>query len=209
LPLEGDAEPRGDHRIAENGEVVDGIGKTERITDDEYVFAWMDDPYLKLRSRGFTGDVRTALDNAIRFVSKCRHHAMGELTLNSVIATETILNPFNARGDSAERFAIFATALTAASLEERKETYKAAKELYNLRNLAVHQSIPHGTNTVKECRERAFRLFVACLKKIVQWAATTLEQGGKCDKDEFREFYIQSVVGLGDTSTVNSSDAVE
>jgi hypothetical protein len=119
---------------------------------------------------------------------------MGNLTLNSVIAAETILNPFNTRGDAIERFAILAAALTGATLEERLETYSSARELYNLRNLVVHQSVLHGEKASKDFRKRAFRLFLACLKALAGWAESTLAQGKKCDQEEFKDFYTRKVL---------------
>lgn len=151
-------------------------------------------PLLRLRGAGLSEKLRVALDNAIRFVARCRHDARGDLTLHSVIATETILNPFNARGDAVERFAIFAAALTGRTLEERLETYNTARRLYNLRNSVVHQSALHRGKDAKDTPKQAFRLFLACLKEIVAWAGTNLAQGRKCEDAEFRVFFARRVL---------------
>ena len=150
-------------------------------------------PILNLRNADLSGLVRAALDNAINLVSRCRHNEVGDLTLYSVIASETILNPFNALGDTSERFAIFVASLTKATPERRLEAYRAAKNLYRLRSLAVHQSRLHGDKDVAEARKQAFTLFLACLKAIAEWAEQALAAGGVCGPDDFKEFYVSSI----------------
>lgn len=170
---------------------------------DKFMAIWSEiaQPLLRLRGAALSGKLRAALDNAIRFVARCRHDAMGDLTLHSVIATETILNPFNARGDAVERFAIFAAALTGRTLEERLETYNTARHLYNLRNSVVHQSALHGGKAAKDSPKQAFRLFLACLKAIVGWAGTNLAQGRKCEEAEFRDFFTRRVLSPVESPT--------
>jgi hypothetical protein len=141
-----------------------------------------------------SGAVGDAVRNAIRLVAKCRHHATGDLTLNSVIATETILNPFRKMGTS-EGFGMFAAALTGATVESRVEVYKAARSLYNLRNLAVHQSQHHDDKTTRDSHKRAFDLFRACLKGILQWVKAATDQGRRCEKEEFDDFYLRTILG--------------
>jgi hypothetical protein len=177
---------------ARNYETQEGIG----YDPDKLMEIWnqIATPLLRLRGAGLSDRIRVALDNAIRFVARCRHAAMGDLTLHSVIATETILNPFNARGDTLERFAIFAAALTGRTLEKRLETYYTARQLYNLRNTVVHQSALHVGKAANDSRKKAFGLFLACLKSIVAWAATKLANGGKCGEAEFRELFTQTVL---------------
>ena len=150
---------------------------------------------------GLSGLMRDAIDNAIRLMAKCRHPEMGDLTLYSIIATETILNPFNALGDTSERFAIFAASLTEATPEKRLEAYRAARSLYRLRSQAVHQSRLHADKDVAEERKQAFKLFLACLKAISAWAARTLAQGRACGPDEFKEFYASTVFSRPGPST--------
>ena len=165
---------------------------------DKFMKSWEEIavPILNLRRAGLVASEapRAAIENAIRFVARCRHYAMGDLTLNSVIATETILNPFNERGTPVEKLAIFAAGLIGGTEEERKTTYRAAKELYDLRNLAVHQSDMHGPKAAKESGQRAFRLFLGCLKAIIEWAKTTIANGKSCSRDEFREFYLRTIL---------------
>lgn len=62
-------------------------------------------PLLELRELSGPNKFRFAVDNAIRLVSRCRHEEFGDATVSAVIATETILNPFNPTGDIKERFA--------------------------------------------------------------------------------------------------------
>jgi hypothetical protein len=121
---------------------------------------------------------------------------MGDLTLYSVIATETILNPFNALGDTGERFAIFAASLTEATPEKRLAAYRTARNLYRRRSQAVHQSRLHGDKDAAEARNQAFRLFLACLKAVTEWAKQTLDQGSACGLDEFKEFYASRIFSL-------------
>jgi hypothetical protein len=173
---------------------------------DKFHAIWKDvaAPILALRHAGLSGMMRDAIDNAIGLLAKCRHNKMGDLTLYSVIATETILNPFNALGDTSERFALFAAALTETAAERRLEAYKVARNLYRLRSLAVHQSRLHGEKDEKEVRKQAFRLFLACLKAITQWATKTLAQGGVCGAEEFKDFYTKQVFSPSSSSTGNA-----
>src|SRR5262249_23580981 len=126
-----------------------------RYNPEEFTSLWKEIavPILDLRNAGLSGLVRDAIDNAIRLMAKCRHPEMGDLTLYSIIATETILNPFNALGDTSERFAIFAASLTEATPEKRLEAYRAARNLYRLRSQAVHQSRLHADKDVAEARK--------------------------------------------------------
>lgn len=158
-------------------------------------------PILDLRSAGLSGLMRDAIDNAIRLIAKCRHPEMGDLTLYCIIATETILNPFNALGDTSERFAIFAASLTETTPEKRLDAYRTARNLYRRRSQAVHQSRLHGDKDVAEARKQAFGLFLACLKAVTEWAKQTLAQGRACGPDEFKEFYASTIFSLPDSST--------
>lgn len=174
-----------------------------RYKPEEFTSLWKEIaiPILDLRNAGLSGLMREAIDNAIRLMAKCRHPEMGDLTLYSIIATETILNPFNALGDTSERFAIFAASLTEATPEKRLEAYRAARSLYRLRSQAVHQSRFHADKDVAEERKQAFKLFLACLNSVVAWAAQTLAQGRACGPDEFKEFYASKIFSLPDSST--------
>ena len=180
-------------------ETEHGIG----YNPDKFMVIWSEIalPLFRLRGAGLSGKLRVALDNAIRFVARCRHDAMGDLTLHSVIATETILNPFNARGDAVERFAIFAAALTGHTLQERLETYNRARHLYNLRNSVVHQSALHGGKAAKDSPKQAFGLFLACLKAIVAWAGNNLEHGKQCDEEAFKGFFTRKVLSPSESPT--------
>ena len=150
-------------------------------------------PILQVRAAGLSGMVREAIDNAIQLVAKCRHAEMGDLTLNSVIATETILNPSNALGDTSERFALFAAALTETTAEKRLEAYKRARNLYRLRSRAVHQSRLHRDRDAAEARKQAFGLFLACLKAITTWVASMLAVGKTCGPEESKQLYMNSI----------------
>jgi hypothetical protein len=138
--------------------------------------------------------VGDAVRKAIRLVAKCRHHATGDLTLNSVIATETILNPFKKMGTS-EGFGMIAATLTGTSVENRIEIYKTARGLYHLRNLAVHQSHYDDDKTARDSHRRAFGLFRGCLKAILQWVKASTDQGKTCDKEAFDDFYVRTILG--------------
>jgi hypothetical protein len=170
---------------------------------DKFCAIWAEvaAPILNLRNAGLSGMMREAIDNAIRLMAKCRHSEMGDLTLYSIIATETILNPFNALGDTSERFAIFAASLTESRAELRLEAYRAARNLYRLRSQAVHQSRLHADRDVAEARKQAFKLFLACLRAVTTWAAQTLAQGRACGPDEFKEFYARTIFSLPGSST--------
>jgi hypothetical protein len=126
---------------------------------------------------------------------------MGDLTLNSIVATETILNPFNTLGDTSERFAIFVAALSEATSEERIEVYNVAKRLYRVRSRAVHQSRLHDKRDVYENRKQAFALFLKCLKYVTQWAMGTLAAGKACDIGEFKDLYLRSIFRPSPAST--------
>lgn len=147
-------------------------------------------PILNARNAGLSGTLRDAIDSAIKLVGKCRHRQMADLTLHCVIATETILNPFNVRGDTGERFAIFCAGLTANRPPQRVEAYRRAKKLYRLRSGAVHQSRRHNE---REIPKQAFQLFLACLNAVVSWASSRLTEGNVCTSDDFNEFYVQTV----------------
>lgn len=157
------------------------------------IWAEVATPILNLRNSGLSGQMRDAIDNAIKLMAKCRHPEMGDLTLYSIIATETILNPFNALGDTSERFAIFAASLTEATQERRLEAYRAARSLYRLRSQAVHQSRLHADRDVAETSKQAFKLFLACLKAVTAWAAQMLADGKACGPDEFKELYTKTI----------------
>ena len=111
-----------------------------------------------------------------------------------IIATETILNPFNDKGDITERFAIFSAALTETGAIERRETYTTAKRLYGLRCQAVHRSqFSPGPDTMGEDTNIALQLFLRCLKAIVAWASVRLEKQEPCDGKSFADLYRNSV----------------
>jgi hypothetical protein len=169
--------------------------RTTADKPDEFTSLWKEIavPILDLRNAGLSGVMREAIDNAIKLMAKCRHREMSDLTLYSIIATETILNPFNALGDTSERFAIFAASLTAATPDKRLEAYRAARYLYRLRSQAVHQSRLHADKDVAEAKKEAFKQFLACLKAVTAWAARTLDQGRPCGPDEFKEFYASTI----------------
>jgi hypothetical protein len=166
-----------------------------RYNPEEFTSLWKEIavPILDLRNAGLSGQMREAIDNAIRLMAKCRHPEMGDLTLYSIIATETILNPFNALGDTSERFAMFAASLTEATPGKRMEAYRAARNLYRLRSQAVHQSRLHAEKDVAEARKEALKLFLACLKGVTAWAAQTLAAGKACGPDEFKDFYTSTI----------------
>jgi len=160
---------------------------------DDFIAIWKDTaaPLLAIR-HALSGDMGDAIRNSISLVAKCRHNVMGDLVLNSVIATETLLNPFNKMGTS-EGFAVFAAKLTGTDLEERLTTYQKAKRLYNLRNLAVHQSRISDERT-KENGKVAFALFISCFKAIVKWVCTISDSGGQCGEAEFKHFYLRTIL---------------
>jgi hypothetical protein len=170
---------------------------------DKFLSSWAEvaAPILKLRSVGLSGVLREAIDNAVSLVAKCRHNEMGDLTLYSIIATETILNPFNAFGESGERFAVFAASLTESTAGKRLEVYKAARSRYRRRNQAVHQSRLHHEADAAASRTIAFKLFIACLKAITKWATQMLAQGKSCGPDEFKELYESRLFSPDASST--------
>jgi hypothetical protein len=167
----------------------------QRYEPDKFIAIWNETARPVLHLEGaMVGPVGDAVRNAIRLVAKCRHRMMGDLTLNSVIATETILNPFRKKGTS-EGFAVFAATLTGETTESRLATYEIARSLYKLRNTAVHSSEHHDDKKKSDSGKQAFGLFRACLKGILQWVKETAEQGKKCDEKEFRKFYLRTVLG--------------
>lgn len=161
---------------------------------EEFMAVWNDiaAPLLTIRHT-LSGEVGDAIRNALSLVAKCRHSIMGDLVLNSVIATETILNPFSKMGTS-EGFAVFAAKLTGTNVEDRLKTYKDAKRLYNLRNLTVHRSQMNEDRRASETNKAAFALFRSCFKGIVQWVSSVVNKGGKCDDAEFRDFYLRTIL---------------
>jgi hypothetical protein len=98
---------------------------------EKFMGLWSDIavPILNARDTGLSGAVRDSIDNALDLAATCRHSEMGNLALNSVIATETVLNPFGVIGEVTERFALMAAALTESSSTARRETYRMAKRL--------------------------------------------------------------------------------
>jgi len=151
-------------------------------------------PVEHLRTLGLSGKIREALDNAIQIVTKCRHAEMGNLMVYSIIATEAILNPFNVVNDISERFALFSAALTETTANERRETYRTAKHLYQYRCHAVHRGRwGSDTGTVREDSKIAFQLFLRCLKAIGMWATERLSRHEPCNQSAFAELYINSL----------------
>jgi hypothetical protein len=168
---------------------------------DSFVEIWrtLAAPVVALRNAGLSGPLRHAIENAIELVARCRHDEIGDLTLHSVIATETILNPFNAVGDTSERFSIFAAMLTRTVVPcERLAVYREAKQLYRLRNQTVHQSRRQGKEDERERRKAAFGLFVDCLKAITKWATGVLASDKVCGPEEFKEFYETTIFSAPD-----------
>ncbi len=148
-------------------------------------------PVIQLRDAGLAGRVRDSIDNAIRVVAKCRHSQFGDLALNAIIATETILNPFNSAGDIAERFSLLAAALTESDAGRRREKYTLAKALYRERCHAVHRSRMDGE--VEDSRKQAFTLFVDCLLAILRWASARIKSGEAINKEAFEQMYLHSI----------------
>lgn len=152
-------------------------------------------PILALRDKGFSGKLDLAIDNAIRMVARCRHFEFGDLAVNAVIATETVLNPFNAGGDISERFAILVASLTESTSEGRRAKYQLAKSLYRRRCHAVHRSKFNGDeiDAEKQARSDALELFVGCLLAVVQWADHRVETREPINGDAFHSMYLDSV----------------
>lgn len=165
---------------------------------EEFKGLWCDiaAPVLKARDAGLSGAVRDAVDRALGLVATCRHSEMGNVALNSVIATETVLNPFGVIGEVTERFALMAAALTERSPLARRETYRTAKRLYQRRSHAVHRSRLHegeGSTDLRTIGQDAFRLFLKSLKAVVQWAHGKLSSGEPCNQEAYYEFYLESI----------------
>lgn len=152
-------------------------------------------PILALRDKGFSGKVDLAIDNAIRMVARCRHFEFGDLAVNAIIATETVLNPFNAGGDISERFAILAASLTESTSEGRRTKYQLAKSLYRRRCHAVHRSQFNGdeVDAEKQARSDALELFVGCLLAVVRWADHRVDAREPISGDAFQSMYLDSV----------------
>jgi hypothetical protein len=150
-------------------------------------------PVASVRNMGLSGKVREAIDSALQLVARCRHSEMGSLPLHAVIATETILNPFNMTSDIAERFALFSAALTETSAEKRRETYRIAKQLYQQRCHAVHRSRFKEKDNAADDGKEAFKLFLKCLKAIIGWASDRLSKNEQCNQSAFAELYLNAV----------------
>lgn len=148
-------------------------------------------PILKLHDNGLIGPVRKSVDSAVELVGSSRHAHFGKLLLNCVIATETILNPFNTLGELSERFALLSAALVASNPEARKLTYDLAKKLYRLRCHAVHRS--QNDNEDRTLEGKALELFLGCLGSVVRWADESLLAGRACGKEAFDDFYVRSI----------------
>lgn len=173
---------------------------TQRYDVEKFINAWekIAQPILNLKNVGLFGRLREAIDNALKLVATSRFYKldMSNLFLNSVIATETVLNPFNVVGETAERFALMVAALTEKSSENRKNTYNIAKQLYRYRCHAVHRAkfdSDNDTVKIKEEQKTAFLLFLDCLSVIVQWASKRLANEQLCDKEAFEELFLDSL----------------
>lgn len=160
-----------------------------------FQLAWHEhvEPILKLHDDGLSGRVREAIDNAVRLVAACRYPQFVEPLLNCVIATETILNPFNTLEQLSERFALFSAALCASNPIAKRTAYRQSKKLYRLRCHAVHRSHMDDQEDMKSLRQEALGLFLTCLRSIVKWADETLGAGGSCDQKAFDDFYLRSI----------------
>lgn len=151
-------------------------------------------PILALRNENIPQKLRSSLDNAIRMVAQCRHSDMGDLTLNCVIATETILNPFNPAGDISERFSLMISSLTETEADKRRDKYRTAKDMYRYRCGAVHRSEFRNANRRDDEHRKAFAIFCSVLKAVATWAAELIAKDEKPDQAAFDKFYIETVI---------------
>jgi hypothetical protein len=110
-----------------------------------------------------------------------------------VIATETILNPFNTLGELIERFGLLSAALTESSPENRRAAYHKAKRLYRIRCLAVHRAQKEAEKDMETVRREALDLFFGCMNAVIRWANEILAEGRVCDREAFEEFYLRSI----------------
>ena len=134
---------------------------------------------------------------AIRVVSSCIYGVTGDIGLQSVLATEWILNPVGGLRwiDQSEaksfsqnqEFAVRACNLASTfpgQIEERRER---AKELYKWRNDLIHTGGKATLDAAETTRNRkdAFHLFIACLEGLGQWLSNQLESNQACSAQEF------------------------
>lgn len=136
---------------------------------------------------------RETIDGAIELVARCRYEP-SILLHSSVIATETLLNPFSDTSNLSERFALFVASLTQTDPKRRREKYYVARDLYKLRSEAVHSS---GRTRRKQSGELsskdAFEVFVDCLKSLVKWVQGRVDRNETLDENAFKDFYLETL----------------
>ena len=158
------------------------------------VWAKVASPVLDLQKAGLSGKLWSSISNAIGLVSQCRYVELGDLTLNCVIGTETLLNPFNAGSDLGERFSLLCAAFLETDAVTRRERYRMARKLYKMRCNAVHRSQLYSENdNAKDSRKESLELFLGCLGRIVEWATKSLQANTPCNQATFDDFCLATI----------------
>ncbi|MCB9855378.1 MAG: hypothetical protein H6818_06780 [Phycisphaerales bacterium] len=141
-----------------------------------------------------------SINKAIRLVAKCKyslHHQLNDVILFSVIATETILDPFDlSREGLSERFALFGSALAVRKTQgDRQAWYDKAKELYRYRSSGGHMAhlFEYGKDVNVSCRDSVLFFFL-CLMGLYEWTKERFKAGDKIDKDSFTQLYRDCVL---------------
>lgn len=176
----------------------------DQITQSDFLTYWRASAGLLLRLRQshetIALKIAQTIERALRLVGKCKYarvHQLNDVVLTSVIATETLLNPFDVRGGGGrEWFALFSSALASRREGQRGKWYKLAVEMYGYRNYAAHQacSVDEGRATTFGAQQ-AVRLLHLCLMSIHEWIGTRLTEGKPVDRSAFCDLYQECVLG--------------
>lgn len=154
------------------------------------------------------------LIQAVALMSKCRYSEFTDLALNSVIASEAILNPTNEKDNLAERFALFGAAILSDDSVNRKTVYDHLKRLYNYRSTLVHSAkraplrleTPRWSKEFVETMEFdyeaedkiALKYFLKFYCIISDWLINLLEKNPGISNTEveqrFKEFYLDTIL---------------
>lgn len=141
-----------------------------------------------------------AIERAACLIAQCKdafYHHKVDVTLNAVIAMETLLNPFGEkRTEITERFALFLSRLASGDRdEERVKLYSTAKALYGYRSRGAHSGMTLSFGQrFKGSANEAIRLFDKCLQQIMYWAVKKIEKDEKIDEASFQQLYEEIVV---------------
>jgi hypothetical protein len=153
-------------------------------------------PFLQARERGIPPKLMAVFERCVRFVSECRHRPHDEVALHSVIATESLLSPFQQPENIAERFRAFGAALIAGDGPGRIEAYTRLGKLYSYRSKLVHAA-GHNAELEEGEAQFAFDTFLTCLREVSAWAARQAEAGASCDAESFKTFFLERLFGGG------------